>query len=183
MVASIKPSAHLAEVRYEIRGALNRRARDMEASGLDIIKLNIGNPGRYGFEAPAHLREAVASHLHQSDAYGHEQGLELAREAIAEQQRARGARGVDGRCGRRWGVAQPHGERDAASDLPTTRLDPDESARGLRGAKRSRGCDARDRECFRAAAGSATARACEPSASTSEARRSAWRCPRSHRRS
>ena len=95
VVASIKPSAHLAEVRYEIRGALNRRARDMEASGLDIIKLNIGNPGRYGFEAPAHLREAVASHLHQSDAYGHEQGLELAREAIAEQQRARGARGVD----------------------------------------------------------------------------------------
>ena len=95
VVASIKPSAHLAEVRYEIRGALNRRARDMEAHGLDIIKLNIGNPGRYGFEAPAHLKEAIASHLHQSDAYGHEQGLELAREAIAQQQRGRGARGVD----------------------------------------------------------------------------------------
>ena len=91
----IKPSAHLAEVRYEIRGALTRRARELEAAGLDIIKLNIGNPGRYGFEAPAHLREAIACHLHESEAYGHEQGLEVAREAIAAQQRARGAQNVD----------------------------------------------------------------------------------------
>ena len=51
---SITPSAHLADVRYEIRGALTRRARELEAAGLDIIKLNIGNPGRYGFEAPVH---------------------------------------------------------------------------------------------------------------------------------
>ena len=94
-LASITPSAHLAGVRYEIRGALTRRARELEAAGLDIIKLNIGNPGRYGFEAPAHLREAIASHLHDSEAYGHEQGLEPAREAIAAQQRARGAQAVE----------------------------------------------------------------------------------------
>ena len=93
-LASITPSAHLSDVRYEIRGALTRRARELEAAGLDIIKLNIGNPGRYGFEVPAHLREAIASHLHDSEAYGHEQGLEIAREAIAAQQRQRGARGV-----------------------------------------------------------------------------------------
>jgi alanine-synthesizing transaminase len=94
-LTSITPSAHLADVRYEIRGALTRRARELEAAGLDIIKLNIGNPGRYGFEAPAHLREAIASHLHDSEAYGHEQGLEIAREAIAVQQRSRGAQGVE----------------------------------------------------------------------------------------
>ena len=94
-LVSITPSAHLVEVRYEIRGALTRRARELEAAGRDIIKLNIGNPGRYGFEAPAHLREAIASHLHDSEAYGHEQGLELAREAIAAQQRKRGAHGVE----------------------------------------------------------------------------------------
>ena len=94
-LASITPSAHLADVRYEIRGALTRRARELEAAGLDIIKLNIGNPSRYGFEAPVHLREAIASHLHDSEAYGHEQGLELAREAIAAQQRARGAQAVE----------------------------------------------------------------------------------------
>lgn len=94
MVASIKPSAHLADVRYEIRGALTRRARELEAAGRDIIKLNIGNPGRYGFQTPAHLREAIATHLPESEAYGHEQGLEAAREAIAAQQHARGARHV-----------------------------------------------------------------------------------------
>ena len=94
-MASIKPSAHLAEVRYEIRGALTRRSRELEAAGLPIIKLNIGNPGRYGFETPAHLREAIAAHLRDSEAYGHEQGQEEAREAIVHQQRARGARGVD----------------------------------------------------------------------------------------
>ena len=93
-MASITPSAHLANVRYEIRGALTRRARELETAGLDIIKLNIGNPGRYGFEVPAHLREAIASHLQDSEAYGHEQGLEIAREAIATQQRQRGAHGV-----------------------------------------------------------------------------------------
>src|SRR6185437_4975468 len=75
--------------------ASTRPARELEAAGHDIIKLNIGNPGRYGFEAPAHLREAIASHLHDSEAYGHEQGLETAREAIAAQQRTRGARHVE----------------------------------------------------------------------------------------
>ncbi|OOG48941.1 aminotransferase [Rhodanobacter sp. C06] len=94
-MASIRPSTHLADVRYEIRGALTRRARELEAAGRDIIKLNIGNPGRYGFQAPAHLREAIAAHLPESEAYGHEQGLEAAREAIAAQQRARGARDVE----------------------------------------------------------------------------------------
>ncbi|MEW5310331.1 MAG: hypothetical protein WDW38_002143 [Sanguina aurantia] len=38
---------------------------------------------------------AIASHLHDSEAYGHEQGLEIARDAIAAQQHARGARHVD----------------------------------------------------------------------------------------
>lgn len=94
-MAPIRPSAHLADVRYEIRGALTRRARELEAAGRPIIKLNIGNPGRYGFETPAHLREAIAAHLRDSEAYGHEQGLEQAREAIAAQQRARGAHHAD----------------------------------------------------------------------------------------
>jgi alanine-synthesizing transaminase len=94
-LAPIKPSTHLANVRYDIRGALTRRARDLEAEGRPIIKLNIGNPARYGFDTPAHLREAIAAHLGDSEGYGHEQGLEEARAAIADQQRARGARGVD----------------------------------------------------------------------------------------
>lgn len=93
-MATIQSSTQLASIRYEIRGTLTRRARELEATGRDIIKLNIGNPGRFGFEAPAHLREAVSQHLRDSEPYGHEQGLQQAREAIAAQQRQRGARGV-----------------------------------------------------------------------------------------
>lgn len=93
-MASITPSAHLTRVRYDIRGALTRRARELEAAGREIVKLNIGNPARYGFETPAHLREAIARHLGDSEGYGHEQGEEHAREAIAAQQRMRGAQGV-----------------------------------------------------------------------------------------
>jgi alanine-synthesizing transaminase len=89
--AAVHPSLHLAQVRYEIRGALARRARALEAAGHAVLKLNIGNPGRFGFRAPAHLTAAITGHLAGSDAYGHEQGLEPARAAILAQQRGRGA--------------------------------------------------------------------------------------------
>ncbi|TXK64906.1 aminotransferase class I/II-fold pyridoxal phosphate-dependent enzyme [Alkalisalibacterium limincola] len=81
----------LNDVRYEIRGELARRARELEARGETLIKLNIGNPGAFGFQAPAHLREAVSRGLPASEAYGHQQGLPEAREAVAAVHRARGA--------------------------------------------------------------------------------------------
>jgi alanine-synthesizing transaminase len=89
---AVHPSLRLAEVRYEIRGALARHARALEAAGHPVLKLNIGNPGRFGFRAPSHLTAAITAHLADSDAYGHEQGLEPAREAILARQHARGAR-------------------------------------------------------------------------------------------
>ncbi|TAN05426.1 MAG: aminotransferase class I/II-fold pyridoxal phosphate-dependent enzyme [Rhodanobacteraceae bacterium] len=88
---AVHPSLHLADVRYEIRGTLARRARALEAAGHAVLKLNIGNPGRFGFRAPAHLEAAITAHLADSDAYCHEQGLESAREAILAVQRSRGA--------------------------------------------------------------------------------------------
>jgi alanine-synthesizing transaminase len=92
---AVAPSARLARVRYEIRGALTRRARELEAAGHAVLKLNIGNPGRFGFRAPAHLTAAITAHLADSDAYCHEQGLESARAAILTQQRGRGAEVAD----------------------------------------------------------------------------------------
>src|SRR5690606_37863780 len=84
----------LDDVRYEIRGELARRARELEAQGHALIKLNIGNPGAFGFRAPDHLQQAVAAHLAESDPYCHQQGLAEAREAVAAEQRARGVHGV-----------------------------------------------------------------------------------------
>jgi len=87
-------SPRLSEVRYEIRGELAHRARELETKGHQILRLNIGNPGVYGFTVPGHLREALANNLGRSEAYCVEQGLSEARAAIVAQQRARGAPNV-----------------------------------------------------------------------------------------
>ena len=87
---SVKTRERLSEVRYEIRGELARRARELEAQGRKQIKLNIGNPGAFGFRAPEHLQRAIAERIDQTDPYTHQQGLPLAREAIAAFHKQRG---------------------------------------------------------------------------------------------
>ncbi len=87
---SLKTRARLSEVRYEIRGELARRARELESHGRSLIKLNIGNPGAFGFRAPEHLQRAIADHIAGTDPYTHQQGLPEAREAIAAFHKARG---------------------------------------------------------------------------------------------
>ncbi|MFZ5606250.1 MAG: aminotransferase class I/II-fold pyridoxal phosphate-dependent enzyme [Pseudomonadota bacterium] len=86
----IATRTRLTEVRYEIRGELARRARELEAQGRKLIKLNIGNPGAFGFRAPEHLQAAIADHIARTDPYTHQQGLPEARAAIAAFHKARG---------------------------------------------------------------------------------------------
>ena len=86
----IATRTRLSEVRYEIRGELARRARELEGQGRSLIKLNIGNPGAFGFRAPDHLQRAIADHIANTDPYTHQQGLPEAREAIAAFHKARG---------------------------------------------------------------------------------------------
>ncbi len=86
----VKTRERLSEVRYEIRGELARRARELEAQGRRLIKLNIGNPGAFGFRAPEHLQRAIADRISDTDPYTHQQGLPQAREAIAAFHRQRG---------------------------------------------------------------------------------------------
>jgi alanine-synthesizing transaminase len=91
---TIRPSAGLANVRYEIRGDLARRANEMERMGHDIIPLNIGNPGVFGFRTPETMRLAMIENLRASEAYCHQKGIFPAREAVVMQQQTRGVRGV-----------------------------------------------------------------------------------------
>ncbi|MBU8977486.1 MULTISPECIES: aminotransferase class I/II-fold pyridoxal phosphate-dependent enzyme [unclassified Lysobacter] len=86
----VKTRERLSEVRYEIRGELARRARELEAQGRKLIKLNIGNPGAFGFRAPEHLQRAIADRISDTDPYTHQQGLPQAREAIAAFHKQRG---------------------------------------------------------------------------------------------
>lgn len=87
---TLRTRERLSEVRYEIRGELARRARELEGQGRHLIKLNIGNPGAFGFRAPEHLQRAIADHIAETDPYTHQQGLPAAREAIAAFHKQRG---------------------------------------------------------------------------------------------
>ena len=91
---TIRPSSSLAKVRYEIRGDLARRAHEMERLGYEIIPLNIGNPGLFGFRTPETMRLAMIENLKSSEAYCHQKGVFPAREAVVMQQQSRGVRGV-----------------------------------------------------------------------------------------
>ncbi len=88
---TVATSRRLEDVRYDIRGPLSRRAHELEAEGKAILRLNIGNPGLFGFRVPQHLRDAIATALPKSEAYCHQQGLLEAREAVAAQHRRNGA--------------------------------------------------------------------------------------------
>jgi alanine-synthesizing transaminase len=89
-IPQIRASEHLHNVKYEIRGDLARRAEELERDGHDIIKLNIGNPGAFGFRMPSTMRVAIVQNLHQADPYSHQKGIFQAREAVVMQQQNRG---------------------------------------------------------------------------------------------
>jgi alanine-synthesizing transaminase len=62
--------------------------------GYEIVHLNIGNPGRFGFRTPETMRLAMIENLAQAEAYCHQKGIFPAREAVVMQQQSRGVTGV-----------------------------------------------------------------------------------------
>ena len=90
----IAPSESLRNVRYEIRGRLARRAHELQRQGYEIISLNIGNPGLFGFRTPESMRLAMIENLPEAEGYCHQKGIFPAREAVVMQQQARGVSGV-----------------------------------------------------------------------------------------
>jgi alanine-synthesizing transaminase len=90
----VQTSSQLKQVRYEIRGRLARRALELERQGYEIISLNIGNPGIFGFRAPETMRLAMIENLSASEAYCNQKGIFPAREAVVMQQQERGVLNV-----------------------------------------------------------------------------------------
>jgi alanine-synthesizing transaminase len=81
-------------VRYEIRGQLARRALELERQGYEILSLNIGNPGLFGFRTPETMRLAMIENLGASEPYCNQKGVFPAREAVVMQQQGRGVMDV-----------------------------------------------------------------------------------------
>jgi alanine-synthesizing transaminase len=90
----IKISTALADVKYEIRGHLSARASELEHQGYEIVSLNIGNPGLFGYRTPETMRLAMIENLSQAEPYSHQQGIFPAREAVVMQQQDRGLSGI-----------------------------------------------------------------------------------------
>ncbi len=87
-------SDSLRDVKYEIRGQLAHRAMELEKRGYEIISLNIGNPGLFGFRTPETMRLAMIENLALAEPYSHQKGIFPAREAVVMQQQNRGIGGV-----------------------------------------------------------------------------------------
>ena len=94
MDQKIHSSKALQGVRYEIRGQLASRAFELEKRGYEILSLNIGNPGLFGFRTPETMRLAMIENLGQAEPYCHQKGIFPAREAVVMQQQNRGIQGV-----------------------------------------------------------------------------------------
>jgi alanine-synthesizing transaminase len=90
----IRPSEGLRHVKYEIRGRLARRAQELERQGYEIVPLNIGNPGAFGFRTPETMRLAMIENMPVAEGYCHQKGIFPAREAVVMQQQLRGVTGI-----------------------------------------------------------------------------------------
>ena len=77
-------SVKLNNVCYDIRGPVMDEAARMSAAGEKILKLNIGNPAPFGFEAPQELLDVMSNNLPKTEGYSDSKGLLSAREAILE---------------------------------------------------------------------------------------------------
>jgi len=75
---------------FAIRGRLAHRALELERMGYEIIPLNIGNPGLFGYRTPETMRLAMIENLGAAEPYCHQKGIFPARAAVVMQQQSRG---------------------------------------------------------------------------------------------
>ncbi|WP_286261277.1 pyridoxal phosphate-dependent aminotransferase [Thalassotalea atypica] len=91
---SVKKSSKLKNVCYEIRGQIAAEARRLEDEGHKILKLNIGNPAPFGFEAPDDILKDVIHNLPSSQGYSESKGIYSARVAVMQYFQQQGILGV-----------------------------------------------------------------------------------------
>ncbi|CAM4032881.1 pyridoxal phosphate-dependent aminotransferase [Helcobacillus massiliensis] len=80
----LKQSSKLRNVSYDVRGPVLEEAARMEAEGHRILKLNIGNPAPFGFEAPDEILVDFIKQLPTAQGYSESKGIPSARRAVAQ---------------------------------------------------------------------------------------------------
>ena len=79
-----KKSSKLNNVLYDVRGPVVDEAERMESSGVQILKLNIGNPAPFGFRTPDEVIYDMRQQLTECEGYSPAKGLFAARKAIMQ---------------------------------------------------------------------------------------------------
>ncbi len=100
MADTIKPGTYikshkLDEVLYDIRGPVLSEAQRLEEEGFKVLKLNIGNPAPFGFDAPDELFHDVIVNLRNAQGYSDSKGLFSARKAVMQDYQQKGILGVE----------------------------------------------------------------------------------------
>ena len=80
----IEKSKKLTNVCYDIRGEALREATRLEEEGHRILKLNIGNPAPFGFDAPDDILKDVIRNLPTAQGYSEASGIYSARVAVMQ---------------------------------------------------------------------------------------------------
>jgi len=82
---NIEQSHKLDNICYDIRGPALEEAKKLEDEGHQILRLNIGNPAAFGFNAPDEILIDVVQNLHYAQGYSDSKGLYSARKAIMQE--------------------------------------------------------------------------------------------------
>jgi len=91
----VSQSRKLANVCYDIRGPVLEHAKRLEEEGHRILKLNIGNPAPFGFDAPDEILTDVIRSLPEAQGYCDSKGLLSARRAVVQHHQTLGVTGID----------------------------------------------------------------------------------------
>jgi alanine-synthesizing transaminase len=90
----VQQASRLRNVRYDIRGPVLRRARQLEAEGHQILKLNLGNPAPFGLHAPDDVVRDVVQNIGEAQGYSDARGIHAGRLAVAQAFERNGVAGV-----------------------------------------------------------------------------------------
>lgn len=91
----IQKSNKLDDVCYDIRGPVLGHAKQMEEAGHKVIKMNIGNPAAFGFEAPDEITQDVVRNMSQASGYTESQGFFAPRKSIMHYSQEKQIKDVD----------------------------------------------------------------------------------------
>lgn len=90
----IKKADRMELIHSDIRGPLFVEAMEMQKNGIDVLKLNTGNPATFGFGMPDSIRKALEGREDLAVGYCDFKGMKDARTAICEYEKSKGIQGI-----------------------------------------------------------------------------------------